>query len=77
MTVASSNRRRLSAARGIIDLQTGDLVRRMGYRGVGLVEEVIHGFAWVSWKDSRKDYLPICVLRKVRACGHEFDARPL
>lgn len=72
MTV-SARKRRIVAA--LSDLEAGDMVRRVGHRGVGLVESVDQGFAWVAWKEDRKDYLPLCVLRRVRPVGSSFDRR--
>ncbi len=76
MIVADNRRRRLSAAKSINDLEQGDYVRRaLGSRKVGLIEEAHHGWCWVLWSKDRRDYLPFAALRKVRAAGHEFDAR--
>ena len=76
MIVADDRRKRLNAARSINDIEQGDYVRRaLGGRRVGLVEEVSNGWAWVSWTAERRDYLPLCALRKIRPVGKEFDAR--
>lgn len=76
--MTSDRRRRLSAAKAIVDIQQGDYVRRaLGSRKVGLVEQVFpEGFAWVAWSPDSRAYLPIAALRKVRAAGHQFDAKP-
>lgn len=67
---------RRKAQREIEDISAGDLVRRMYHRGVGLVEsEPEHGFVWISWKDGRRDYLPLVMLRKIMAGGSEYDRR--
>ena len=73
--MATDSRRQLSARKLANDLQEGDLVRRKGHRGVGFLEEVRDGYAWVSWKDSRKEYLPLVALRRIRPGGHDFDRR--
>lgn len=73
MIVASDRRRLLS--RRLHDLEPGDFVRRKGHRGVGLVESVANGFAWVAWKDARKDYLPVIALRRVHSKGCDLDVR--
>ena len=75
MTV-TDRKRRLDAAKSINDIEPGDMVRRYGHRGVGLVEsEPEHGFVWVAWKDGRRDYLPLAGLRIVKPGGSEFDRR--
>lgn len=73
--IMSRARRFNAIARILNDLEPGEFVRRKGLRGVGLVESVGNGFAWVAWKDGRKDYLPIVMLRRVRPAGHDLDAR--
>lgn len=76
MTVPSDSRRRISASKAVNDLEAGDLVRRKGHRGVGLVEDVNNdGFAWIAWSQTHRDYLPLVALRKVRAGGHDLDRR--
>lgn len=75
MTV-SDRKRRLEAAKSIEDIEAGDLVRRYGHRGVGLVEGAPqHGFVWVSWGDGRKDYLPLAALRRIVPGGSDYDRR--
>lgn len=70
------HRRRLFAAKAINDLEQGDWVRRaLGSRKAGLVEEVSNGWAWVTWGNDRRDYLPLSALRKVNPAGHDFDVR--
>lgn len=66
---------RRKAHRAIADLEQGDLVRRIYHRGVGLVESTIDGWAWVSWKDGKRDYLPFVCLRKITPGGSEYDRR--
>jgi hypothetical protein len=73
--IVSRARRFNAISRLLNDLEPGEFVRRKALRGVGLVESVGQGFAWVAWKDGRKDYLPIVMLRRVRATGHDLDAR--
>lgn len=71
-----SHRRRLNAAKALNDIEQGDWVRRaIGSRKVGLVEEVSNGWAWVIWTKDRRDYLPVCALRKIPPVGRDFDAR--
>lgn len=76
MTVSES-RRRLSASKAVNDLQAGDLVRRKGHRGVGIVESVIDGTATVAWDAARKDILPVSAFRRIRAIGHDLDRKAL
>lgn len=72
----SDRKRRLEAAKSIFDIEPGDMVRRYGHRGVGIVESYPeHGFVWVSWKNDRKDYLPLAALRLVQAGGSQFDRK--
>jgi hypothetical protein len=67
---------RRKASKDIADLQAGDLVKRVLHRGVGLVEsDPEHGFVWVSWKDGRREYLPVAALRKIIPGGSEYDKR--
>ena len=77
--IMSDRRKRLSAAKSISDVEQGDYVRRaLGSRKVGLVEAVFpEGYAWVAWSPESRSYLPIAALRKVRAGGHDLDARKL
>lgn len=76
MIVTDDRRRRLNAVRSVNDVQQGDLVRRKGHRGVGIIEEEpAHGFAWVGWDNGRRDYLPLVALRKVKPGGSDFDVR--
>lgn len=73
--IVSRARRYNFLCRIFSDLEVGDFVRRKGVRGVGLVETVSQGFAWVAWKDGRKDYLPLMCLRRCRASGSEHDRK--
>ena len=57
------------------DLQVGDFVRRVGHRGVGLVENIDNGFAVIAWDKDRRDVLPLGILRRVKSGGHSLDAR--
>lgn len=57
------------------DIQVGDLVRRKGCRGVGLVESIENGFAVVAWSKDHRDILPLLTLRRVNAGGHDLDKR--
>lgn len=77
--IVGTDRRRLLAER-LKDLDFGDLVRRKGHRGVGIIESDAERirkeqFAWVAWGNGRKDYLPLVALRRVPAKGSEYDAR--
>ena len=62
-------------AKLVHDLQVGDFVRRLGSRGVGLVESVDDGHATVAWGRDRRDILPLACYRRVRAAGHALDRR--
>jgi hypothetical protein len=62
-------------AKLIGDLQVGDFVRRLGARGVGIVEDVSEGHATVAWSKDRRDVLPLACFRRVRAVGHALDRR--
>lgn len=75
--IMSDRRKRLSAAKSIVDIQPGDYVRRaLGSRRVGLVEKVFpEGYAWVAWSPDLRSYLPFAALRKIRPVGKEFDAK--
>lgn len=59
------------------DLLPGDFVRRIGARGVGLVETVKEGHACVSWGCGRRDILPVGAFRRCRQRGSSFDRRAL
>lgn len=73
--IVSSERRRQAIHKRLNDLQPGDLARRKGHRGVGIVESVGDGFAWIAWKDGRKDYLPVIALRRITPGGADYDVR--
>jgi hypothetical protein len=75
--IMSDRRKRLSAAKSIVDIQQGDYVRRaIGSRRVGLVEAVFpEGYAWVAWSPDTRSYLPLAALRKVHPGGSKYDAR--
>lgn len=62
-------------AKLVNDLQVGDFVRRLGSRGVGIIEDVADGHATVAWAKDRRDILPIACFRRVRAVGHALDRR--
>lgn len=59
------------------DLLPGDFVRRLGARGVGLVESVSNGQAVVAWGGGRRDILPVAAFRRCRQRGSSFDRRRL
>jgi hypothetical protein len=64
-------------AKLVRDLEVGDFVRRLGGRGVGLVEGIADGHATVAWGKDRRDILPVACFRRVRASGHALDRRPV
>lgn len=59
------------------DLLPGDFVRRIGDRGVGLVESVTNGHAVVAWGGGRRDILPLAAFRRCRQRGSSLDRRRL
>jgi hypothetical protein len=73
--VGSSFFRRLFAVHNLKDLQAGDAVRVVGYRGVAWVREVRDDHAVIVWAMDRRDILPLVSLRRVRPCGHGLDRR--
>lgn len=62
-------------AKLVNDLQVGDFVRRLGSRGVGIIEDIGDGHATVAWGKDRRDVLPFACFRRVRAVGHALDRR--
>lgn len=71
------NRRRLLTGPEPEDIIPGDLVRRIGGRGVGMVESVDDDHATVAWGKGRRDILPLTSLRRVEQRGSSFDRRHL
>lgn len=57
------------------DLLPGDLVRRIGGKGVGMVESVDGDHATIAWGRGRRDILPLTCLRRVDQRGSSFDRR--
>ena len=68
-------RLRLFFSQAVRDLQPGDMVRRIGYPGVGFVESIKSEHAVVAWNKDRRDILPLFCLRRVPSGGHSFDCR--
>jgi hypothetical protein len=62
-------------ANEIGDVEQGDFVRRVGYRGVGFVQSADCGYATVTWARDRRDILPFCALRRVSPGGSDWDRR--
>ena len=62
--------------RMVNDLQEGDFARRVGHRGVGLVENIENGFALIAWDKDRRDILPLGIVRRVKSGGHRLDCKP-
>jgi hypothetical protein len=73
--VAGSETARKLRGRGVGDISVGDLVRRIGVRGVGFVEHISEGFATVAFGKDRREIHPLGGLRQVQPKGHSFDAR--
>lgn len=59
------------------DLVPGDFVRRVGFKGAGLVESVKDDHAVIAWSKDRRDILPLSVLRRVKQRGSSFDRMKL
>jgi hypothetical protein len=62
-------------ARTVGDLDVGDLVRRLGQRGVGIIETINDGFATVAFDRDRREIHPLGGLRQVKPKGHDYDKR--
>lgn len=71
----SSSRRRITAARTVKDIEPGDLVRQIGFRGTGLIESVDNDHAVIAWDGHCKSILPLAALRRVQAAGAHLDSR--
>lgn len=67
--------RNIIRLRGDEDLLPGDFVRRIGLRGVGLIESVKEGHALVAWGGGRRDVLPLASFRRVHQRGSDYDRR--
>jgi hypothetical protein len=57
------------------DLEAGDAVRVVGYRGVAFIESVNGDHALVVWAKDRRAILPLVSLRRVKPCGGGLDRR--
>lgn len=57
------------------DLEPGDAVRVVGYRGVAFVESTAEDHALIVYGRDRRSIVPLVSLRRVRACGAELDRR--
>jgi hypothetical protein len=57
------------------DLEAGDAVRVVGYRGVAFVESVHGETALIVWAKDRRAVMPLLSLRRVRPCGGGLDRR--
>ena len=57
------------------DIEAGDAVRIVGYRGVAFVVSVNNEMALVVWAKDRRDIVPIVSLRRVKAGGSSLDRR--
>lgn len=68
-------RRLRPSGKALEDIQPGDFVRQVTFRGVGVVESVDGAYAVVAWDRDRRDILPLVVLRKTDAGGHDLDRR--
>ena len=57
------------------DLEPGDAVRVVGYRGVAFVESVADDHALIVYGRDRRSIVPLVSLRRCRACAPELDRR--
>jgi hypothetical protein len=73
--IVSDRRRRLEAQRAVKDIEPGDLVRQIGFRGTGLIESVDNDHAVVAWNGHSKSILPLATLRRVQAAGAHLDSK--
>lgn len=73
--MASPRLRKLLRARHADDVLPGDFVRRIGAKGVGLVENVTGNQALVAWDKDRRDLLAVWSLRRVKPRGASLDTR--
>lgn len=62
-------------ARSFVDFEAGDFVRRVGYRGIGIVESVSDSHAVVAWSKDERDILPLICLRRADPGGHLLDRK--
>lgn len=62
-------------SRALKDIEPGDAVRIVGYRGVAWVREINDDVAVIVWAKDRRDILPLVALRRVRAERGDLDRR--
>ena len=57
------------------DIEPGDAVRIVGYRGVAFVESVSTDHAVVVWAKDRRSIVPLVSLRRAKAQRGDLDRR--
>lgn len=57
------------------DFVIGELVRRRGIGGTGIIESIASDGAWVAWDGDHRDFLPFGCLRRAFPRGEEYDVR--
>ena len=57
------------------DIEPGDAVRIVGYRGVAFVESVTGDHALVGWAMDRREIVPLVSLRRVKPARGDLDRR--
>lgn len=57
------------------DIQPTDWVRRIGLKGVGVVQSIDNGNALVAFFQGKREIIPVGHLRRVRQRGGYYDTR--
>lgn len=57
------------------DFTIGDLVRRRGIGGTGIIESIADEGCWVAWDGDHRDFLPFGCLRRALPRGEQYDTR--